>query len=528
MNETVISSRWLARKKLQSIFLFLLIAYSIVRVLTTGVGLGWSVAGGDFLGTVPAPWVWSLNRTLAVKATPVQVFSYPEIIVHYPPVTLGHPRNSTVGKKNSLTYCSNFIDDREFKGCSDYQWVDLTQSRQSSSKAENFPFASETFPKKWGYGIVMHLVTLPLLIFDDYKTLFRVWFVFTWIFLLFIFSIWYKILFVETGLHSPLVFGLYFFAWFNFFPLYEALTTGAIEIFEIFLITLAITYFRKGKSAAGGVLIGLATMTKYLPLIFLAYLVFKRQWKAAISATLVVLTLFALTHFTLGWENNHNFFSSSSVNDIRTKHDSQSIASIIHRWAGGVRLGVPLNYEQAIDIILTPEARAVAKKVSRFTVLLVILFYAFIFLLKRKSNQTVLELGMLSILMLEIINYNHVYYYFILLIPFSIAFQYLLASYKVSGRASYVSIVLLMAYLSVAIVIPGQLFRKILSYLLQLDFRIEIYQAYSIPGMGCFLLLGWLTWVYLQRPAATKGSLSPWVPSAFNSFGPGPSPENMS
>ena len=45
-------------------------------------------------------------------------------------------------------------------------------------------------------------------------------------------------------------------------------------------------------------------MAKFLPLIFLPWLVLKRKWDALGGALLVILPIVVVTEFVLGWENS--------------------------------------------------------------------------------------------------------------------------------------------------------------------------------------------------------------------------------
>ena len=77
-----------------------------------------------------------------------------------------------------------------------------------------------------------------------------------------------------------------------------------LQLFLLLLLTAAYASLIRGRSWLCGFWLGLAVAYKVMPIIFLPFLLWKRQWKAAGSMAAAMLSLSLLPAVFLGWEKN--------------------------------------------------------------------------------------------------------------------------------------------------------------------------------------------------------------------------------
>src|SRR5262249_12878106 len=77
-----------------------------------------------------------------------------------------------------------------------------------------------------------------------------------------------------------------------------------LQLALLCLVTAALVALVRGRAAWCGMWLGLATVYKVMPLVFLPYLVWKRQWKAALSMAAAVCVFSLLPGLYLGWQTN--------------------------------------------------------------------------------------------------------------------------------------------------------------------------------------------------------------------------------
>ena len=150
----------------------------------------------------------------------------------------------------------------------------------------------------WHYGPVLHLVTAPLFAFRDLPTAYVAWLYATYAFLLVGLAIAWRTFDLE-GLRWIALLGIL-----NFGPLFEVLTQRNIEIFELMLLFAAFALLRRGHQTPAGVLIGLAAMTKFLPLIFVPYFAVKRMWNALVASIITIVPIAIATQWVFGWSHS--------------------------------------------------------------------------------------------------------------------------------------------------------------------------------------------------------------------------------
>ena len=153
----------------------------------------------------------------------------------------------------------------------------------------------------WNYGPAAQWVTVPFLFIASRAHAMAV--------LLFIdvalaamsWWLWVRLLFGRT-LQPAIVLGLACI-WLNYFPLVEALAGREIELLELWLITLAVWALRRHLQVAAGTAIGVAAMTKFLPVVLVPYLFVKGFRRAGWVAIGVTEALAAVGQWLLGFEH---------------------------------------------------------------------------------------------------------------------------------------------------------------------------------------------------------------------------------
>lgn len=185
-------------------------------------------------------------------------------------------------------------------------------------------------PPVWYYGPVLHLITLPLFAFETLRGAFTFWLVVNYVFV----GATLLLLVLEIDDWRPTLAttSLVFIVALNFSPFYEALTIRAIEVFELLLLVVAFALHRGGRSTAAGLVIGVAAMAKFLPLIYIPYFALKRDWRALGASVATVGVIAVATQLTLGWRYN------ATVHQLTADHggvirfeENQSLAGFVLR-----------------------------------------------------------------------------------------------------------------------------------------------------------------------------------------------------
>jgi uncharacterized membrane protein len=185
----------------------------------------------------------------------------------------------------------------------------------------------------WHYGPIEHLVTLPLFAFRDLRTAYIAWLIANYAFLAIILVLACSVF--HSGRSKWLWRSVVGLAILNYGPLYEALTQRTIEIFELLLIFAAFALFSRGCAGNAGVAIGLAAMSKFLPLIFLPYFLLKRQMRALRTSVITIALIAIAAEIVLGWRYSGTVVQLQRGGLIYDDTD-QSLAGMIRRllvWA---------------------------------------------------------------------------------------------------------------------------------------------------------------------------------------------------
>ncbi len=192
----------------------------------------------------------------------------------------------------------------------------------------------------WCYGPLMHLLYLPFTFLPDIKTAYRGILLCSYAYALAAFFI--TTCAVVRRPKTLAAWTLFIALWANFYPLYETLLQNNIELLELALLAGAWALLARGRDRAAGAALGAATMAKFLPAIFVPYLIWKRRWRALSGLLAVMLPVALFIQLTLGWE--HNFlveqFRRGGTYGV-SYFTNQALSGIVMRFGQVVAWWVP-------------------------------------------------------------------------------------------------------------------------------------------------------------------------------------------
>jgi hypothetical protein len=303
-------------------------------------------------------------------------------------------------------------------------------------------------PDIWYYGPVEHLIASPLLAFPSLRSGYVAWLFVNFIFVAVTVAVAAKI--VDDVL-AVLV------AFLNFNPLYEAITQRNIEIFELLLLFAAYALYRRRRDSACGAAIGVAAMAKFLPIIYLPWLVLKRKWRALGTAVAVIVPIAIAAQLLLGWQNNGTLLQARYGGFIDSKLD-QSLSGVIVRLVG------------------MPHA-ATASRVA--IVVALIAFCVLMLRLRNRQGVEDLEFGLIAMAMVLLPPHNQNYYFIFLLLPYA----FLYARYRCE-KWSWRTTLCAISFVVVAAPVPFSIVQRLTG----LD-AFTLYLRAAIPFIGATLLV---------------------------------------
>ena len=162
----------------------------------------------------------------------------------------------------------------------------------------------------WSYGPLFHLLTLPMVLFDDLWIAYRGFLVLTVITYLTAAWLLFKVLRPEgQGYRWHALFALLAL---NYYPAYNALTLRAIEVFELLFVVVAMWFTARGGGGrrgeiGAGMAIALGALAKFVPGVLVVGLFVGRRWVALASTLAAVAVGLLLAHVLLGLDENPMF-----------------------------------------------------------------------------------------------------------------------------------------------------------------------------------------------------------------------------
>ena len=262
------------------------------------------------------------------------------------------------------------------------------------SLAESWSVAFPHEVPLWHYGPVFHLVTLPLFAFRDLRGAYLAWLIVTYLFLAAALALAVRAFDLRGRRWMALIAAL------NFVPLYEALSQRNIEIFEMALICAAFLLLRARRDAGAGILIGIAAMTKFLPLIFVPYFAVKGRWRALTASLLTIAPIAAATELIFGWRNS-GILVQLRAGSYGLADANQSLSGTIFRILDWMHSTLP------------------AVTLSRAAIAAALAGLSWLFLkIRRCEGIEDLEWATLITAMVLLPPHNQQYYFVLLLFPF--------------------------------------------------------------------------------------------------------------
>lgn len=339
--------------------------------------------------------------------------------------------------------------------------------------------------KQWGYGPVSHFVAFPLMFVHSMKRAFKIWLLFSSVILAVSAGLWYYTLFIRRGLHSFFRLSVFCFIWFTFFPLHSALESRVFEILELFFLTVFFVLDDTGRQKLAGSALALAIMTKFLPAIFLPFLLLRKKYQTFWTAVIVCIPIIVLAQITLGWENSFTFQQIKPVGHFLNHYESQSISSMVQRWFSDIQ---PFSPSETLMAYPKIQNGKMAIQVSQWIILAMLVFYTALFWVRGRASDCDWFSGcaILLILMVSVIQWNHPYYFLFIVLSFAIAFQRIVSDKSLQNLVSVGPVI-------VAFILMGRVFSTLFYHTYVTGYFTAIYYLYSVPVWGYLLLLGWFT-----------------------------------
>lgn len=339
----------------------------------------------------------------------------------------------------------------------------------------------------WYYGPIVHFFTLPLFLAPTVKMVPPIWATVNLLAVGAAFWLSCRLAGLRARQTQFLLAGL----WLLYQPLANCFAQGNIELVELVMILGALELARRAKESAAGILLGMATMTKLLPVGFLGWLGVRGHRNILIAGSLTIGAIALLTAVTLDWRASAEVQRfSERVTHIRTTTWTATSFSAFfaHRlgtieWADGVP-----------TLQLTPEQRTTAVLASRMVLLTLGFLYTVLFVRRRRRPATPADCALLFLLMFLLPPDNEDYYYVFALVPLSVLLAHL--AHGVQRRHWMLLGLTLLGYLLISPLIPFRWIDQTGWLPGQFWYVLKVY---DLPLFGAILWLMALTWLVLTE-----------------------------
>ena len=348
----------------------------------------------------------------------------------------------------------------------------------------------------WNYGPIFHLITLPMYFMPSAEFAYRVLLIqFGFAYLLGSGIMLYNLRLLKLPSY-PSIFAIV--VCLNFYPAYEAFTQRSVELFEVLLIAIGIYCYSRRSYRLAGIVIGLATMTKFLPGILIFWFLIRRKWSALLSSLSVCIICTISAELAFGWRNSWTW---KLIEDIEQYDPSYFLGHPLNQAISGA------VYRLLPHVGLSNHADMIVGALSGLCILLM----AWWLYRRRDSSDWLLEWCLLLTLVIFIAPHNQNYYLVILVIPFYVAIDRTRS--VVGKRRPYIWATLGIAYLLVG----WPLALRAVTWLSNNIFRTNWQSDYigprllslSVTLVGTVLLLGVLVTVSKQNQDPTGGAERP-------------------
>jgi hypothetical protein len=328
-------------------------------------------------------------------------------------------------------------------------------------------------PPIWHYGPLLHAITLPLFACSSLRSAYVVWLFVNYLFVAA--AAFGAMWVIDDGKPTPATVLLVIVVFCNFNPLYEALTERTIENFELLLLFVAWSFYRRGRDIGCGVAIGIAAMMKFLPLIYLPWLVLRRRGRALAAAIAVIVPVAIITELILGWRNSGTLIQLGGVTFLNSELD-QSLSGMVTRLISWTHCPLPAPVAGLVVILIA------------LGVLM-----AFMLEARRREGSEEVEFGLLAAVMVLLPPHNQEYYFVFLLLPYALLYRRYRTGW--SPRAA----LLALSFALVAVPVPLSIVQRLIG--------VDVFSLYlraGIPFVGAALLVAVLV-SETARPVQFEG-----------------------
>lgn len=120
----------------------------------------------------------------------------------------------------------------------------------------------------------------------------------------------------------------------NFRPIADTLAFGQIDLALLLSLTLALGALRSGRDVLAGALIALGTLFKIYPVLLLAFLVAKQNWRALMGFVLGMLVLNGISIAVMGWEMHWIYITQvfPNIGGTTAQDQNQTISGFMARF----------------------------------------------------------------------------------------------------------------------------------------------------------------------------------------------------
>ncbi|MBI2027041.1 MAG: DUF2029 domain-containing protein [Deltaproteobacteria bacterium] len=353
---------------------------------------------------------------------------------------------------------------------------------------------------QWFYGPIHHLWLFPLTYFaPSVSWFFNPLLVFYLVLIFLLLFLLYRSLFDTRNIVLLLAFMTIAL---GSMQMSENLVQRNVELLEVSLIIIAYLCIKNNKHMLGGGILGLAAMAKFLPFLFVPYLLVKRKTKAVVGFLIVFICIAVLGQLVLGWENNELFTSWQKLHRFGaplTALGGQPYIVPISHLRGSFYTFI-LSFFASIDMssyipIVTYKINDFIFPNILFFILSGIIFFSSFYLFyKKKNGDLFFEFSIVGLLMLLLSPRTNPHYYIFSLFAFLSVFKFLVSSkYKLSSSSfTFIGGLFFLLLLLMGHLIPFSVYEII--FPLE-NAAFHYFSTYSIFGMGAFLL--WCLMMYL-------------------------------
>lgn len=275
----------------------------------------------------------------------------------------------------------------------------------------------------WQYGPMVHFLTLPLFLVPRWSLVPSAWAIVNLGAIVASFILVRRL--ASAGRISMASTAILAAAWMAYQPLANCFAQGNIEIVEMALILGAIVALPRWKGWVSGVLIGVATMTKLLPVGFLFWFLLRRHYRAFLSGLATITVIIAVTTVTLGWKDSVIFkqIAVAVGTPDGTLHNLSVTSLFLHRTSVLLHnTDVHGNSTGPVLKWFPSERASAAARAGTLASVLLAAGFALALFFRRHRPASPNEVAVLFMTMFMILPYNEDYYYLFALVPLSVLF----------------------------------------------------------------------------------------------------------